>query len=161
MKNVLVGALVFILISCASQKVDEVIVINKSDYALQKAYSKGWMGGVPGSSTGLDLYIPTRFLGDPVNVEKVYYNNMVTTSVEYVDVSRAMVVAHFKNPEKIMSANSEDEYGNLPPNIVDKIKGLKNDEAMVFYSIGGRKYKKKISNIETKSPTTYPGMSSK
>jgi len=161
MKNLVSQILIIVLfVSCASNS-KTVLVVDDSDYQLKTAYSQAWMGGAPGSGSGVELFIPTHLLDDPIDVETVYYNNMVSSSAKYTDISRAMVVVQFKKAEKIMALDSNEEYTNAPPALTSaESQNLKENQALVFYSQRGKKHKKLIKNIQLKSPQAYPSMPS-
>ncbi|MGB5982694.1 MAG: hypothetical protein WBG46_11180 [Nonlabens sp.] len=160
MKNLVSQILIIVLfVSCVSTS-KTVLVVDDTDYQLKRAFSQAWMGGAPGSGSGVELFIPTHLLDDPVDVETVYYNNMVSTSAKYTDISRAMVVVHFKKAEKVMSLNSNEEYANAVPALAPEFQKLKENQALVFYSQRGKQHKKLIKNIQLKSPQTYPSMPS-
>ncbi|WP_157111646.1 hypothetical protein [Nonlabens spongiae] len=152
-----------LLVSCASQKTDvDSVKVDDSDYNMSDIYAQNWMGGAPGSSTGTDLYIPTRLLGDPVEVHQVIYKGKSTTQAEYTDISRATVVAHFKDGQKDsqMTENPEGEYGNELPIMNPKAKNLKDDEALIVFSRNGKRYEKVIKNVKQKPALPYPSMPS-
>lgn len=161
MKKYFTIALICLLVSCASQNTDvDAVKVDNSDYKMRDIYAQTWMGGAPGSGTGTDLYIPTRLLGDPVEVHQVIYKGKSTTQAEYTDISRAMVVAHFKDDQKEsqMAQNPEEEYGNEPPIMNPKAQNLKDDEALIVYSRKGKRYEKILKNVKQKPVLPYPSM---
>ncbi len=164
MNKIFLTTLFGLLFSCASQNSDlESFKVDDSSYNMKDTYAQKWMGGATGSGTGIDLYIPTRLLGDPVQVHQVIYKGQITADADYTDISRAMIVAKFKNEEhkSQMTENPEGEYGNEPPIMSPKAKDLKEDEALIVFSRKGKRYEKILKNVKQKPALPYPSMPSK
>jgi hypothetical protein len=146
------------LVSCSTTKVVE--TLDSSSYIEEKPYSQKWVGGAPGSGSGINLYIPMDMLGNPLEVKKVHFANMSTSTVSYTDESRSMIMARFTYPVKdvTMSIDSKDELSNeLPQALTSPVKTLNNEATVEFLARSGEKTVK-INQIEEREMIPYPSI---
>lgn len=152
---------ILVFASCSTTQVVE--TLDSSSYKVQEPYSQKWVGGAPGSGSGVNVYIPTDLLGYPVKVKKVSYENMTTTAVSYTDNSQSMIMARFTYPKKDtnMALATTDEYSNEVPDVITKQNKTTAKEAVVDFMLGKQKKTVKVSNIEEREMIPYPSMPSK
>lgn len=150
-----------ILASCSTSKVVE--VIDHSSYKQEMSYVQKWVGGAPGSGSGVDLFIPTHYFGNYSKVENVYFEGMEATSINYTDESRAMIMAKFKYPlsEMNMSLDSAQEFSNEAPILVKNTQLNSVNEAIVEVMVGNNKKSVKVTDIIEREMIPYPSMPNK
>jgi hypothetical protein len=157
MKILSLFAFVIITSSCSSQKIDNTIGPFTGNY---QPYAQSWTGGIPGSGSGVNLFL-TLFDMDPASVQEVYYNGMVTTQIEQVEKPAKYIVARFKTnfnnkPDIDMNVDPKKEYGNKPPKKEDFPFDLEKDEAVVKIASNGKYIYTKIKGIQMRSPQDLP-----
>ena len=110
-----------------------------------------WVGGKQGTE-GTTIRIEGSTTSLNLSFSKIYFQNHEYVVVpnyrgEYFVLEGTR--ASFRQPEQVLSGNKYDEYGNQPPQMEKKIPfDLKNDEAIILYSVNGREGYHKVSNIK-------------
>jgi hypothetical protein len=152
MKSICLFIISTVFLSCSSQKIDTTIGPFTGDY---QPYGQSWTGGVPGSGSGVNLFL-TLFDMDPEYIDAVYYKGMVTTTVDTVFDPKRYLVARFKTdfnqqPDRNMTLDSNKEYGNKPPEKAKKFPfELEEDEAVIKIARNGTITFMKIKGIQKK-----------
>lgn len=125
---------------------------------LEQAYYTTWVGGAKGAGSGLNLFIPVKSgIGQGISMDSVYFHGRGTRLVikpEQPD----LYIGYFetaenqeKAPDLIMSSDPMEEYGNRPPEIVQKfLFDLEKDEAVVKFTKNGKSGYFRISGIYKK-----------
>lgn len=144
----LFGILIFVfsLTQCASNKLDV-----SPSFSIKKASYSHIIGGLPGNGT-LNLMI--EFTSDKtIYFEKVYFQNRVVNAVIEHKQNKKYIAARYRiatnqdSNDLILSANSEEEYGNTT-NHQDKFPyKLKENEAIITYKIRNKIHIYKVENI--------------
>lgn len=132
MKFLSLLTLVIITSSCSSQKITNTLSNFTGD---RQPYAQAWTGGIPGSGSGINLFLPldSSALG---NIEAVYFKGMMTETIDSKEGLNRYVIARFKtdfnnNPDMNMSNDSKEEYGNKPPKMEKFPFELNDNEAVV------------------------------
>jgi hypothetical protein len=156
----LLSFFVFIVFAmgCSSQKIDRTMEQFTSNY---QPYAQSWVGGIPGSGSGVDLFL-TLFYMDPEYIDAVYYKGMVTNMVDTVSNPKRYLVARFKTdfnqqPDINMTLDSKKEYGNEKPKKKERFPfDLEDDEAVIKIARNGKFTYMKIKGIQKRSAQDLP-----
>ncbi|AZQ43226.1 hypothetical protein [Nonlabens ponticola] len=147
-----------IMMSCSSQKIDYVVEPAKSN---RVPYAQAWTGGIPGSGSGVNVYLPNFDIAID-HIEEVYFRGMASTMVEKVEGTNDVMVRFAtdfnRKPDINMSLDPEQEYGNMTEEEEDdKIPfELKNDEIIVKFNRNGRTYHTKFIGVKDKMSQDMP-----
>ncbi len=145
--------------SCAQPKIATTL---KNWEGRRAPYMQPWTGGIPGSGSGWNLFLP--FGATAVSgIEKVYYREKITSIIDSIAGSNAYVIARFatdfnQRPDYNMNKDFKKEYGNPAPD-VNKEKfpfDLKEDEAVVKMIVDNAPVYIKIAGIEQRSAQDLP-----
>ena len=156
MKTFQLLLLLAIATSCGSNKIDNTLNSFEDGY---HPYAQSWTGGIPGSGSGINLFLPLDS-SEMEYMDAVYYKGMVTHSYDSKDLN-GYIIARFKTdfnnkPDSNMNMDPKDEYGNQPP--LEKIPSFKlqEDEAVVKFIRMGKTSYTKITGIKTTQPDRLP-----
>jgi hypothetical protein len=146
------------LLSCSAPKVTQ--VYTTTDYGSDQAYAQKWMGGAPGSGSGVTLYFPAALFSD-VDISKVYFRGLETDTVNYTDENKRIMMVRFtykntNSPNRSLS--SKDEYGNEAPDLKPFPYELQPTEAMIEVLKNNRTKLVKLTNIKEQEMQVYPSM---
>ena len=156
MKTFQLLALIAITASCGSQKIDNTL----SDFEVgNEPYAQSWTGGIPGSGSGVNLFLPLDS-SEMQHMDAVYYNGMMTSSFD-TKAGTAYVIARFSTafnnkPDMSMNKNPEKEYGNEVPKMEKMPFDLKDNEAVVKFTRDGVTTYTMIKGIEKRSSMDLP-----
>ena len=145
------------LISCSSSQVTE--TITASDYTAEKPYFQKWMGGAPGSGSGVNLFIPA-YLIEKDSIDAIYFQDMKATNFYFEDEDHSTIVARFINSNTVqtkMTLDPKGEYGNPAPSLEKIDIELSTNEAAI--KLKGEKKASFVilSAIEEKPIQQMPG----
>lgn len=135
------------LIGCKSQSDLE----TSAPFTIEEKMYFYWVGGKQGTE-GTTIRIEGSTTSLNLSFSKIYFQNHEYVVVpnyrgEYFILEGTQ--ASFRQPEQVLSGNKYEEYGNQPPQIEKKIPfDLKDDEAIILYSVSGREGYHKVSNIK-------------
>lgn len=146
------------LLSCSAPKVTQVYA--ESDYGSDPVYAQKWIGGAPGSGSGVTLYFPAALFND-VTISTVYFRGLETDIVNYTDENKRIMMARFtykntKSPN--MNLSSKDEYGNEVPDVKAFPYELQPTQAMIEVLKNGTTQLIKLTAIQEKEMQVYPSM---
>lgn len=149
MKLIGILILAFSLTQCASVKME-----NNHPFKIESASYSHVTGGVKGSYNSTNLII--NFTAkEPVDFQKVYFQNRITNAVIEQHNDKQYITARYKTSsdedrkDLILHADPKEEFGNTPNNPTEKFPfELKENEAMVSYTIGDKIHYVKVENIE-------------
>ena len=121
--------------------------------AVKEAYYTTWTGGVRGSGSGYNLFIPVA-ADLEIEMDTVYFRGRKGVLEKELSEPN-LYVARFINPGKtkdlVMHKDPEMEYGNEPPVIIEKIPfELEEGEAVVRYTKDGVEKFFRLKNIQKK-----------
>ena len=139
---------------CAvTQKLQKAIALEFGE-----AYSQTWVGGVKGSGSGINLYIPVKTHETDIVLDSVYYKGK---KVKLEEANPNLYVGRFSmtttKPDIVMSNKPYAEYGNKVPEIQQNGPfDLQDDECVLSYTEGKKRKYYKISGIIKKEPIFYP-----
>ena len=151
-------AIIMLTTACCSQKIDSTVGPLKAD---RQPYVQPWTGGIPGSGSGVNVFLPKLDI-QVSNIDMVYYQGMSTTVVEVTDEKNNDAVARFstdfnQQPDMDMDLDPKKEYGNKPPKDQEKIPfDLKEDELVIQFTRNGKTYNTKFLGVEKKSSMDLP-----
>ncbi|WP_124979175.1 hypothetical protein [Nonlabens xiamenensis] len=147
------------LISCNSQKISA--TKKAENYNLnERPYAQEWLGGAPGSGSGIDLYLPASLILN-AELQAVYFRNMTSTQLRFTNNIKNMTVTRFNQPinkDLVMDIDQQKEMQNTPPEALDFPFPLEDDEAVVEVKRDGKSEYIKVTGIEYKEPIAYPEM---
>ncbi len=158
MKFLSLIALIIVVSSCSSQKITNTIGPFEGSY---QPYAQSWTGGIPGSGSGVNLFL-TLFELDASKVQEVYYKGMVTSTVENITDPQPFIVARFQtefNQQQDINMNLDPskEYGNKATLKKDDFPfDLEDDEAVVKIASQGKIEYTKIKGIKLTSAMDLP-----
>lgn len=144
--------------SCAQPKISGTIKNFRGD---DQPYAQSWTGGIPGSGSGINLFLPL-FDTESKNIDAVYYKGTITTVVDTTSGNPQYIVARFstdfnQDPDRNMSLDPKKEYGNEVPKKKKKFPfKLADDEAVIKIGSNGKFTYMKIADIKTKEPKDLP-----
>lgn len=122
----------------------------------EKSYFE-WVGGKEGTR---GKTITIKGISQTLNLSfsKIFFQNheyAVVPEFNGNDFVLSATMSEFYAPDKIMSADPRDEYGNRAPELEKKFPfDLMDDEAVVLYSVNGQESYHKVSGIK-KADTVY------
>ncbi|WP_156339979.1 hypothetical protein [Nonlabens sp. YIK11] len=156
MKIVSLFALVIMASSCSSQKIDNTLSSFEEGY---QPYAQSWTGGIPGSGSGINLFLPL----DPTEMqqmEAIYFKGMITQSFDIKDPN-GYIIARFKTdfnnkPDMNMNLDSKAEYGNKPPKNQKFPFELEDSEAVVKFSRDSKTTYTLITGIQMRPSMDLP-----
>jgi len=157
MKFLSLFAFAIIASSCSSQKIDATLSNFEDD---RQPYAQSWTGGIPGSGSGVNLFLPFS-VQSVESIEMVYYKGMTTSVIDPEKGADKYIIARFqtdfnRKPDMNMNLDAQKEYGNKPPK-TDKFPfELEDDEAVVKFARNGKYTYTKIKGIEMKSSMDLP-----
>lgn len=155
--------LVFVLMvvitsGCSSNKAGS----NEIAQAIEEVYFQKWIGGqeLTGSGTNFHLKLQQP-LPSNASVIKVYFQQQEAV---FEKEDATTFVAHFydkaSNSDLIMDSNSDNEYGNKPPEIKNKSSNVGADlnpnDAIIEYNHNNKIVQVIITNIKEKELLAYP-----
>ncbi|PRP67678.1 hypothetical protein [Nonlabens agnitus] len=156
MKYISLLLVIVIMGSCNSQKIDNTLSSFEEGY---QPYAQSWTGGIPGSGSGINLFLP---LDTTVmqQMEAVYFKGMITQTFDIKDPN-GYIIARFKTdfnnkPDMNMNLEYEEEYGNKPPANQKFPFELEDSEAVVKFSRDGKTTYTLITGIQTRPSMDLP-----
>lgn len=155
MKYLIIIATLF-LVSCNSQKISK--TINSDDYqSAEQPYYQEWTGGAPNSGSGVTLYFPTSIM-EGHTLKAVYFRGMENNIARFISNDKQMLVSRFQFPlvPYNMDVNSQNEYGNQPPELEEIPFKLLDNEAVIAFEANGKTKYVKITNIAIKETVAFP-----
>lgn len=153
--------LVLVIAACSTSH--KVKTYSSSDYSEAIPYAQKWMGGAPGSGSGVTLYIPAFLVGN-ADVQQVYFRGMQISVINYTSNDRTTLVARFTYKETnqaVMGLDPKDEYGNQAPDITKLPVELLSNEALLAVFKNNKTSFIKLMDIEEKEGFPYPSMPTK
>ncbi len=121
-----------------------------------QAYFQKWISGVQGGGSGIDLFIPVE--ETKIQFDSVYFKGKVA-KLEEGDVYKNLLLGRFyttfnSKRDLVMSNDPEEEYGNELPELPKRMPfNIDDDECLISYIKGDRKYYFKVGNIIEKQST--------
>ena len=144
--------LFLIMIGCKSQNLE-----TSAPFEIGEKTYFYWVGGQKGTQ-GTTITLEGETTSSNISFSKVYFQNHeydVVPQFNGNDFVIAATMSEFHKADRIMSGDPVAEYGNRPPQIPKKIPfDLKNDEAVILYSVNGQESYHKISEVK-KLETIY------
>jgi len=122
-------------------------------------YCQKWVAGIKGGGGGLNLFI--RVTDNSIQLDSVYFRGEIS-KLEFKSGEFPTFIGRFENDFNqskgvIISSDRNEEYNNkLPKKSVVIPFDLKDNECVVSYMKGDKRWYYKISNIEQKMPLNYP-----
>ncbi|HET8886850.1 MAG TPA: hypothetical protein VFM70_10915 [Salinimicrobium sp.] len=137
--------------SCASQfQLEE-----KSPLGIGDAYFQKKVGGREETPVEIKIFIPVN--NENLQLEKVYFRNQVANLKREEPNNYTAVFLILKNPDLVMSANPQGEYGNkIYENPNEFPFDLKENEAVVAYRDGNKTKYFKLENLPGKASQYLP-----
>ncbi len=147
-----------LMTSCAQPKIATTL---KNWEGRSTPYMQPWTGGIPGSGSGWNLFLP--FGATAVSgIEQVYYREKMTTTIDSIAGSNEYVIARFttnfnQRPDYSMNKDSKKEYGKKTNNKQEKYPfKLEKDEAVIKMIVDDKSVYIKIAGIEERSAQDLP-----
>ena len=116
-----------------------------------------WVGGKQGTR-GTTIRIKGYASTLNLSFSKIYFQNREFDVVPQFSGNDFVLEATFSEfipPDKVMSSNPLDEYGNKPPQLGESIPfELEQDEAVIMYAVSGSESYVKVSGVK-KLETQY------
>jgi hypothetical protein len=150
--------IVLAITSCSSHKALK--TLTAADYDQEAPYAQKWVGGAPGSGSGVTLYVPTYLLGK-VDIEKVYFRGMQTDAIAFTAADKSMMIFRFTyqdSRQRDMSLDPKDEYQNQPPSLDQPPFELLPDQAAISILKNNTSSFIKLTDIQEKEMLPYPSM---
>lgn len=149
------------LSSCGAQKMEQ--TYSSTDFTVSEIpYAQQWIGGAPGSGSGVNLFFPGK-IAQGHKVIAVYYRNRINKMVSYTASDGLMMVSRFsqdsnKRKDLIMDINATKEMQNEAPSLEKFPFELKDDEAVIALKKGDsdKITYVKITNIEERATLAMP-----
>jgi len=149
---IVICSLLYLGTSCKST-----ITQKKVPFSINEKTYFQWVGGKEGTR-GTTITIKGFTQTTNLSFSKIYFQNHeydVVPQFNGNDFVIAATMSEFHKADRIMSGDPVAEYGNRPPQIPKKIPfDLKNDEAVILYSVNGQESYHKISEVK-KLETIY------
>lgn len=143
--------------SCGSaQNSNKLIFEENPPFTIQKAYFQKWAGGIESAGSGLDMYVIFENLSPQVKIKNVYFRNQITELQKSIDNSNEYFANLSKKPrlDVVMDKNPIQEAQNTPNK--EFPFDLKDNEAVLSYSLNGKIHYYKIPNLSEKESLAYP-----
>lgn len=136
---------------------------------IQQAYYTTWVGGTKGAGSGLNLYIPVIETEDvEIELDSVYFRGK-RAKLQTKPQDDNLHIGYFRTsdnsgkvPDLIMSSDPKEEYGNEPPEIIEKFPfDLEENQAVISFRKNGKKGYYKVDVVEKEDygdrKIKYPG----
>lgn len=146
--------LVFIAISCKSQKENTTI----TNVNAKESYYQYWTAGVRGGGSGIDIHLKFKEpLDKETTLEKVQILNLLSNQITKIDENNYLAAVKTEGNQRILDENPENEYGNTPPIFETKAKDtLPQGTLKLFFKSNGKTIIKTLENIKQKELLAYP-----
>lgn len=148
-------------LSCSTPQVTQ--VYTTTNYGNDQAYAQKWVGGAPGSGSGVTLYFPAALFND-AEISTVYFRGLETDTVIYTDENKRILMARFTykniNSPK-MSLSPKDEYSTEAPDLKPFPYELQPTEAMIVVLKDNKTQLVKLTDIKEQEMQVYPSMPSR
>ncbi len=133
---------------CASVKMDQ-----NPPFKVESSSYTHITGGLPGNNS-LNLMIEFT-ASETIDFKKVYFQNRITQAVVEQKEGKQYIAARYKTSsgqdrkDLVLHADPKEEFGNTPNSPTEKFPfELKDDEAIISYTIGKEIRYVKIENIK-------------
>lgn len=138
--------LLLILASCGGQQITQ-----DTPFSIEEKYYYHWVGGKQGTK-GTTIEIGGSIETLNISFSKIYFQNHEYEVVPDINNLYFRLVGNrteFRNQDKVMSSNPADEYGNQAPKTGATFPfDLKDDEAVIMYTLSGREGFLKVTGIK-------------
>lgn len=118
-----------------------------------------WVGGKKGSN-GTSIKIVGNFETTNVDFPKLYFQNKEYQIVPEITGNKFTLVGNHSaitNENIVMHRDPKQEFGNQPSSAEKKIPfELEKNEAILVYSINGKDFYYKVTDIKQLETVTYP-----
>jgi hypothetical protein len=118
-----------------------------------------WVGGKKGSN-GTSIKITGNFETTNVEFPKLYFQNKEYQIVPEITGNKFTLVGNHSaiaNENIVMHSDPKQEFGNQPSSAEKKIPfELEKNEAILVYSINGKDFYFKVTDIKQLETVTYP-----
>ncbi|NAS31668.1 hypothetical protein GTQ40_11845 [Flavobacteriaceae bacterium R38] len=145
--------------NCSSaQKLQE-----QTPFTIDDVYSQGWIAGVEGGGSGVNVFITIGELGKKIEMEGLYFNDQYVKLEKNkgngnLFIGRIKTAANQKK-ELILQQDAKKESEKEVSATVKKEKipfELEKDQAVITYKQNGALKYFKIEDIKSKAPLAYP-----
>lgn len=157
--NILVFSIVLMGFNgCSSaQKLEKQVPFKIGD-----VYYQSWVAGIKGGGSGVNIFIPIEDnLNKTVQLDSVYFRGKAS-KLEFKTINPSLFIGRFLSSSNlrkdlIMSDKPNAEYGNKPPEPLDKIPfELNPNECVISYLKDGKTLYYKIENVTERKSIPYP-----
>ena len=133
------------------------VVQKKVPFSIDEKTYFQWVGGKQGTR-GTTIRITGLTTSLNLSFSKIYFQNKEFEVVPQFSGNDFVLEATFSEfipPDKVMSSNPLDEYGNTPPKTGKNIPfELEKDEAVIMYAVSGAESYVKVTGVK-KLETQY------
>ena len=156
MKTILIF-LTFIVSQTCNKKISDIEVLQQLPTEIETVYFQKWIGGQEQSGSGTNFYIQFKnSFPQNITLQKLYFQGQET---EFVAEDENTYTSNFKNKPKqdrIFDANSEKEFGNKPPEILNPKFNLKPNEAVLEFKKDNKTVVFILKKVKEKELLAYP-----
>jgi len=138
--------ILFLASGCKTQSIE-----TSAPFSIDEKTYFHWVGGKQGTQ-GTTIRLKGQTSSLNLSFSKIFFQNHEYDVVPQFSSNGFLLEAsfsEFKDPVNILHKDPEKEYGNKPPSLEKKIPfDLKNDEAIILYSVNGQEGYHKVTGIK-------------
>lgn len=138
--------ILFLAAGCKTQSLE-----TSAPFSIDEKSYFHWVGGKEGTQ-GTTIRLAGHTSSMNLSFSKIYFQNHEYDVVPQFSSNGFLLEANFsafKDPVNIMHMDPVKEYGNKPPVLEKKIPfDLKDDEAIILYSVNGREGYHKVTGVK-------------
>ena len=149
--------IILTLLSCAGGKESIYSFVEEPPFKIQQAQFQKWVAGVQGGGSGVNVQVTILEIQEGVQIKEMYFREQIVKARSNFETPDYFT-GEFLNqprPDVIMDGDAVQEAQNTPPR--EFPFQLKDDEAVISYSLKGEVYFVKVSSMEEKPMLAYPG----